>query len=224
MPRKNTVKTYVPNSYYHVYNRGVDKREIFLDEKDCAMFIYFLKTYLTDPQVLQSNLNDIPPRLMFKLLNRNLFHEVKLLSFALMPNHFHFQLKQITQDGIEKLMRRVVPSYVQYFNKKYGRIGPLFESIYKAVMTETDAQHLYLSSYIHRNPMKLIKPRFDYVQFSSYPYYLGHKHADWITIVEILSFFKTVKGKENILSYQNFVEFFNENPDSILGELVLEAE
>lgn len=115
---------------------------------------------------------------MYKFINLNLSKEVFLLSFTLMPNHFHLQVKQITKDGIAKLMRRVLTSYVMFFNKKYKRTGPLFESVYKAVITQNEEQHLYLSSYIHKNPMKLQSPKFDFIQFSSYPYYLGQKHAD----------------------------------------------
>ncbi|SRR5258706_4430599 len=224
MPRKNIVKNYSENSYYHIYNRGVDKREIFLEPKDCIMFQHFLKIYLSDPQILLSHINDISPQLVFKLKNRNLYNEVKLISLSLMPNHFHFQLKQITSDGIQKLMKRVIPSYVQFFNWKYKRIGPLFESIYKAVNIETDEQNLYLSSYIHRNAMKLVSPKFDFIQFSSYPYYLSEKHADWINTEEVLSFFKTIKGENDPLSYQSFVENFREDPEGMLGDLTLEKE
>lgn len=144
MPRKNIIKIYAANSYYHVYNRGIDKREIFLEEKDCKMFLYYLKLYLSDPDIIQNQAKNISPQLLFKLRNRNLYNEIKLLSFALMPNHFHLQVRQITNDGMKKLMQRLIPSYVQYFNRKYNRVGPLFESIYKAVLTKTDEQYIYL--------------------------------------------------------------------------------
>lgn len=208
MPVKNTVKTYIENGYYHIYNRGVDKREIFLEPADCKMFLYFLKLYLTPPEILQKSAEFMSPQFLFKILHRNLSNEVKLLSFALMPNHFHLQVKQFSLYGIQKLMRQVIPSYVQYFNRKMNRIGTLFESTYKAVLTETETQHLYLSAYIHRNSMKLINPPFNFIEFSSYPYYLGDLHAPWIHPEEILEYFAKQKSStsEDLFSYQSFVE------------------
>lgn len=141
-----------------------------------------------------------------------------------MPNHFYLQVKQYNKEGIEKLMRRVLTSYVQYFNRKYQRKGPLFESTYKAVSVVTDQQHVYLSSYIHRNPIRLTRSKFDFIQFSSYPYYLGKYMAEWVKTKEILSFFQVTKNldRPGPLSYQSFVESILENPESFLNGIILE--
>src|SRR6267142_7002470 len=117
MPLRNTIKIFTENSYYHIYSRGVDRREIFLEEKDCIVFLYYLKLYLSSQDNLSKQI--ISPRMLYKITNLNLSKEVHLLSFALMPNHFHLQLKQFTKHGIAKLMKRVLTSYVHYFNKKY---------------------------------------------------------------------------------------------------------
>lgn len=225
MPAKNTIKTYIENGYYHIYNRGVDKREIFIDEQDCAVFLHYLKLYLSPPETLLKQ-RLLPPSILYKITNLNLSKDIDLLSFTLMPNHFHMQVKQYTKDGIEKLTRRVLTSYVQYFNKKCERIGTLFESAYKAVLLKTEEQFLYLSSYIHRNPMKLKNSKFDFIQFSSYPYYLGFKNTDWVKPKEILSYFRSSRNKteSDTLSYQNFVESFKEDPREILKSLTLEKE
>jgi len=225
MPTKNTIKTYVENGYYHLYNRGVDKREIFLDEQDCIVFLHYLKLYLSPPESLLKN-QFLSPKILYKITNLNLNKEISLLSFALMPNHFHMQVKQYTKEGIEKLTRRVITSYVQYFNKKHKRIGTLFESTYKAILLETEEQFLYLSSYIHRNPMRLKNARFDFIQFSSYPYFLNTKNSDWINPKEILSYFRSSRNKtaDDKLSYQNFVESFKEDPLGIVRSFILENE
>jgi len=225
MPTKNTIKIYIENGYYHLYNRGVDKREIFLDEQDCIVFLHYLKLYLSPPETLLKN-QFLSPKILYKITNLNLSKEINLLSFALMPNHFHIQVKQYAKEGIEKLTRRVITSYVQYFNKKYKRIGTLFESTYKAVLLETDEQFLYLSSYIHRNPMRLKNAKFDFIQFSSYPYFLNSKNADWIKPKEILSYFRSSRNKtaDDKLSYQNFVESFKEDPLNIIRSFILENE
>ena len=225
MPTKNTIKTYIENGYYHLYNRGVDKREIFIDEQDCIVFLHYLKLYLSSPETLLKD-QLLLPRVLYKITNLNLSKEIDLLSFSLMPNHFHMQVKQYTKEGIEKLARRILTGYVQYFNKKYKRIGTLFESTYKAILLETDEQFLYLSSYIHRNPMRLKNPKFDYIQFSSYPYYLNLKNADWIKPNEILSYFRSSRNitTDDKLSYQNFVESFKEDPLSVVKPFALENE
>lgn len=225
MPVKNTIKTYIENGYYHIYNRGIDKREIFLEERDCIVFLHYLKLYLSTPENLQKNQLVLTPKFLYKIQNLNLSQEIDLLSFTLMPNHFHLQVKQKTTSGIEKLTRRVLTSYSQFFNNKYKRKGTLFESAYKAVLMEKDEQLLYLSSYIHRNPMRLKNPKIDFLQFSSYPYYLGYKKCDWIKPDEILSFFRSSRNiKENdLLSYQNFVESIREEPLDIIGDYVIES-
>ena len=224
MPTKNTIKIYIENGYYHIFNRGVDKREIFLDEQDCITFLHYLKLYLSSPEILQKEQKFLSPRFSYKIMNLNLNKDIHLISFSLIPKHFHLQVKQFPKEGIEKLTRRVLTSYVQYFNKKYERIGTLFETTYKAVLLKNDEQHLYLSSYIHRNPMKLKNPKFDFIQFSSYPYYLGLKHADWVKPEEILTYFRSSRNTSGVdnLSYQSFVEGFKEDPREILGELILE--
>ncbi len=224
MPAKNTIKVYIENGYYHIYNRGIDKKTIFIEEKDYVTFLYYLKLYLSNPEDLKKE--STHPRILYKIMNLNLSREIDLIAFSLMPNHFHLQVKQHPLDGIEKLMRRVLTSYAQYFNKKYDRRGPLFESTYKAILLENDAQHLYLSAYIHRNPMKLKSDKLNLVNFSSYPYYLGFRKASWVKPEEILSFFNNPKGtgEFNSLTYKDFVLDFRENPENILKELILEKE
>lgn len=222
MPAKNTIKIYLKEAYYHIYSRGVDKREIFLDKEDCIMFQRLLKLYLSPPEVLLLE-KEITPRRLHKITFLNIYNEVDLISFSLMPNHFHLQVKQTSFDGIIKLTRRVLTSYAQYFNNKYKRKGPLFESTYRAVLVETDEQLLYLSSYIHRNPMKLKNPKFDFTEFSSLPYYLGEKKAYWLKPKVILDYFHEKKGK-GVFSYESFVKDFRENPEEILEELTLDKD
>ncbi len=116
--------------------RGVEKREIFMDEQDCSMFLYYIKIYLSPIEELKEQ-SLLIPRLN-RFLQLNLSKEINLLSFSLMPNHFHLETVQITRDGMIKFMRRLITSYVMYFNKKYKRVGGLFQNRYKAVLIEND--------------------------------------------------------------------------------------
>lgn len=140
MPAKNSIKQYVENGYYHLYNRGVEKRNIFLDDQDYSVFLGYIKQYLgphegSDP--------------------KSLVDDIDLIAFCLMPNHFHFLAKQKTIDGITKFMRAICTNYVMYFNKKYERVGTLFQGKYKGVLLDNDTYLLHLSRYIHLNPIKI---------------------------------------------------------------------
>jgi len=166
MPARNVVKQYVEDAYYHVYNRGVEKRTIFLDEQDYVMFLGLLKRHLTRSK-------EQSPR---GILYESYAGRVELLSFCLMPNHFHL-LFYLNNDpaAISGLMRRVSGTYTAYFNRKYERVGPLFQGVYKASRIDSDPYLLHISRYIHRNPK-------DYYNwpYSSLPYYLHGKKADWV--------------------------------------------
>lgn len=124
MPAKNSRKIPVEGGYYHIYNRGVAKQPIFLDEQDHQVFLRFLKEYLLplEHPDLQT-LKKLTPR----RIPINCFQEVELLAYCLMPNHFHLLLKNLTKRGIEKFIRAVSVNYSMYFNKKYERVGPLYQ-------------------------------------------------------------------------------------------------
>ena len=206
MPAKNSIKKFVENGYYHLYNRGVEKRDIFSDKQDYAVFLSLLKKYL-------SCLGSDPHPLAY---------ELNLLAFCLMPNHFHLLVKQHTRDGITKLIRAVCTNYVTYFNNKYERVGTLFQGKYKAILVETDAYLLHLSRYIHLNPYPGSDPRM--YNYSSYSYYLGTKNSDWLKSTEILDYFKRPNATSNqdYFTYESFVEDYKLDSNSFLGELTLE--
>ncbi|MBI3070431.1 MAG: transposase [Candidatus Levybacteria bacterium] len=223
MPSKNIIKEYIENGYYHIYTRGVEKRDIFLDKQDCVVFFHYLRLYLSSIEELESQNN--PGARIQRFIPLNLSKEIDLLSFSLMPNHIHLQIKQYTKDGIIKFMRRILTSYVMYFNKKYQRIGTLFQSTYKAARIESDMYLLHLSRYIHLNPLK-VNSAINFIDFSSYPYYLGRKKASWVKPEEILSFFRSAKRQDlkEVFSYQSFVEDYLEDSSEILGSLVIEDD
>lgn len=223
MPSKNIIKEYIENGYYHIYTRGVEKRDIFLDKQDCVVFFHYLRLYLSSIEELESQNN--PGARIQRFIPLNLSKEIDLLSFSLMPNHIHLQIKQHTKDGIIKFMRRILTSYVMYFNKKYQRIGTLFQSTYKAARIESDMYLLHLSRYIHLNPLK-VNSAINFIDFSSYLYYLGHKKASWVKPEEILSFFRSAKRQDlqEVSSYQSFVEDYLEDSSEILGSLVIEDD
>ena len=164
MPAKNSIKEFISDSYYHLYNRGVEKRLIFQDEQDYSVFISYLKTYLV-PKDLElinqtfSNPNSSPKDKdkALKLLRLNNFSkEIDLLVYCLMPNHFHLLVHQKSENSIDRFTNSIFTRYSMYFNKKYKRVGPLFQGLYKAVRVGSEEQLLWLSRYIHLNPKELL--------------------------------------------------------------------
>lgn len=214
MPRKNVVKEYKAKSYYHVYNRGVAKQRIYRDKEDYKKFIGLLKFYLT-PISLQG------PTLQVKVAPskalKNHAEDVSLHSYCLMPNHFHLLLYQEKIDSMNFFMRSLATKYAMYFNRRYKRPGPLFESNYKAVRVETDNQLIYLSKYIHCNPVEIQPAGMDPAgyKYSSYGNYLRLFSQEWVKTEKILEFFK---GK----SYQDFVEKEEDSGMLMLEKLVLD--
>ena len=219
MPAKNTVKIYTENSYFHVYNRGVEKRKIFLDKQDCAVFMHYLKLYLSSEDTIKNEA--LQGKVKSRFIKLNLSKEVDLIAFALMPNYFHLLLKQTSIDGITKLLKRVTTGYVMYFNKKHKRVGTLFQSIFKACPVTTDEYLLHLSRYIHLNPTK-IKSELDFTLFSSYPNYLKMRNFEWVKCQEILNYFAESDSGKNDFTYKSFVEGYMNASEGQLGNLVLE--
>jgi len=119
------------NEYYHVLNRGVDKREVFLDSNDMARFFQSMDEF--------NNINPIGSIFENSFKKLSLGNPVskreKLVNFicyCLNPNHYHFLLEQLVDNGVEKFMHRLGVGYTKYFNKKYDRVGALFQGNYKA--------------------------------------------------------------------------------------------
>lgn len=229
MPRRNTVKIYISDGIYHIYNRGVDKRKIFLDDEDYKVFLRLLKDSLSP----QQNPKKSPiyfslqgSTLQVKRLPKNFNSKVLLLGYCLMPNHFHLLIKQKDKIDMKEFMRSIITRYSMYFNKKYDRVGSLFQSIYKAVLVMDESYLLHLSRYIHRNPLKINK-ELSY-SYSSYLEYLKRRNTSWIDTNNILSIFKNeIKNDISLLrrdfeSYQKFVEDADVPSERLLGNLIID--
>lgn len=193
------------NEYYHVFNRGVEKRHTFTNRREFLRAIDAINFY---------KFHELPMRyskyLELEQQKRADFLksledgevQVEIIAFCLMPNHFHFLLKQIKDNGIVKFMAKFTNSYTKYFNTKHERVGPLFQGVFKAVHVESDEQLLHLSRYIHLNPVVgfIVKPEdIANYQWSSYPEYLELLDSKMVNSKDILSFFKS-KG-----DYEKFV-------------------
>ena len=223
MPSKHRYKKYVEGGYYHVYNRGVAKQEIFLNSQDFKVFLKYIKDALTEPKI-EKVVFSLRGR-TFKAMPRPVKHfqeEIVLIAYCLMPNHFHFLLRQNKKDSMVGFMRSLVTRYVNYFNKKYDRVGPLLQGRYKGILITQDNYLLHLTRYIHLNPSEFTK---DLIKtYSSYADYLGLRRTIWLKPASILKFFdnKTIPEIIKINTYKDFVENYRKDSKQVLGEMALE--
>ncbi|MEX0621928.1 MAG: transposase [Candidatus Woykebacteria bacterium] len=229
MPAKNRIKQYVENGHYHVYNRGVEKRRIFLDDQDYRVFLHLLKFYLepnANPEKHPlTDLTGFVPNRVRPI--STLSGEIDLFCYCLMPNHFHLMVRQKGKEGMKKLLLRLSTTYSMYFNRRYNRVGHLFQGPYRATLVDNDNYLLHLSRYIHQNP-SLTKGFLAEYPYSSYPIYIGERKASWINTQPILSLFEPAKlGNLNLNKYSNykdFVETYDVEPEEILGHLLIEKD
>jgi len=168
-----------------------------MDDADYVVFLNLLKRYLSDDQA-----KDVKGRKY-----TSLHDDVELVSFCLMPNHFHLLMYLQTTTGITQLLRNVTASYSVYFNKRHGRVGHLFQERFKASMIDNEGYLDHISRYIHLNPMS-----FRTWEYSSLPYYLGTKSASWVKPERILQLFKDSE------EYNAFVNDYVAN-DTMLNEI-----
>ena len=190
MPKRNSVKLYGADQFYHLYNRGSNKQDIFLDTDDYHYFLSLFNRHLAD-----SDKVDHYGRLVAKYDD-----EVELIAFCLMPNHFHLLCHLIEPRGIVHLMRSVMTAYTMYFNKKYKRTGKLYEGAFLASRIDNDAYLWQVSRYIHLNPMDTGHDFMKY-NYSSLAYFMGTKHADWIHANKLV---------ENNKDRQEYLEFVSD--------------
>lgn len=228
MPSRNVYKIFVKDGFYHVYNRGVEKRKIFLDKQDYQVFLNNLKIYLShppDPKDLKSNFT--LKGTTFKGIPRqpkNYYKKIELLAYCLMPNHFHLLIKQNDKNSMKDFMQSLIIKYSMYFNKKYKRVGQLFQGRYKAVLVDKDNYLLHLSRYIHLNPLKITSNLLG--AHSSYGDYLGNNKSEWVNTGILLKYFDnlTIPEIRKYNSYRKFVEEYSVDSKNILGNLTIEKE
>lgn len=176
MPSRNIIKKYVAESYYHVYARGINKQKIFCDASDYRYYTSLFVRYLSKEQAKSKD----------GVVYPHFASQIRLLAYCLMTNHFHLLVFQKDPDNLQQFMRSVMTSYSRYFNIKYKRTGPLFESRYKASRIDNDQYLQHITRYIHLNP-RYWENYFN----SSLKYYRDGSEPEWLKSQEILKLFAT---------------------------------
>lgn len=187
---------FVNGEFYHLYNRGLEKRDIFTQTRD---YSHFIKTFFYY-QIKN-------PKPKFSIFRRSKLFPVDstkkivdIICYCLMPNHFHLLVKQLEEGGISEFMRRFTLSYTKYRNLKYNHQGSLFSGQFKVVLMETDEQLIHVSRYIHLNPLvSLLVKDLNLYPWSSYKTYIGLEDNPVIAKEEVLGFFRDSQGYEKFV-------------------------
>lgn len=183
------------NEFYHLYNRGTEKREIFTSEADRQRFLALLYLCNTPEPIHIDSIKKSRGSTSLELLLEADQKEtlVDIGAYCLMPNHFHLLVREKEERGISRFMQKLTTGYTMYFNKRHERTGSLFQGKFKATHANEDRYLKYLISYIHMNPVKLVEPRWkesgihdrqaveEYLKayrYSSYRDYIGESRIE----------------------------------------------
>ncbi len=215
-----------PGEYYHIYSRGNNKNDIFFDDKDRARFL-FLIIHLQSPRSFNNISRIVAPyvqRLSLHIdqetIKEILQHRyVDLISFALMPNHFHLLVCEREENGIAQYMQKTLTAYAKYSNTKYGRSGHIMQGPYRIVHVGTNEQFLHLSAYIHRNPrdLRAWRNKEHSYPWSSYQDFIRTNR--WGELLNTSSIHDQFESKEE---YRQFVETSGAKERDTLEDILLD--
>lgn len=234
----------VEGEIYHIVLRGVEQRKIFLDESDYYRGIFSLYEFNTTKLITireRRKERERFKRLFKNSANRDRIPDdykrdlwIEILAFCLMPNHIHLLLRQLKSEGISKFIQKLGVGYATYFNKKYNRVGHLFQGRYKVIHVQTDDQLKNVFVYIHTNPVAIKESKWkekgiknpkeiiDFLEnykWSSYQDYIGKKNFPSVTernfLLQVLGSKKESKNFVNQwINYKGKIATF--------GDVVLE--
>jgi putative transposase len=191
---------FVPEEFYHIYNRGNSRQTIYHTKDDHNRFVTLL--YLANGTE-SFDFREIDTDSIFEYERGE--QQVSIGAYCLMPNHFHILLTPLVEEGVTLFMRKLTVGYSMYFNKKHHRTGSLFEGRFKSEHVDSDNYLKYLFSYIHLNPVKLLQP--DWQQQGiinlqdTFTYLYAYRYSSYIDNA-------VSRPESNILNRTPFPEYF----------------
>lgn len=140
----------VTGEYYHIYNRGVDKRDIFETKDDLDRFVESMIEF-NQIDVIGSLTNNRKHQIVPKALSGHREELVAFVVYCINPNHYHFVLKQLVDGGVSKYMQKLQAGYTYYFNAKYSRTGSLFQGTFKSQVVKSENYFNKIVAYTNKN-------------------------------------------------------------------------
>lgn len=206
MPQRN--EPFVNDQIYHVFNKTIDKRKIFNEEKNCLNFLEISKYYRSEKANISfsklKTLSNDKLKNILREINYQKYFRVEIYAYCLMPTHFHFLLKQLQEGGIKRYMSNILNSFTKSFNTKFERLGPIYLPLFKSERIKSDEQFIHNSRYIHLNSYSsgIIKNINDLIKYpwSSFKDYVTAKNNSMVNTEPILSYFDLDRDK-----YKKFV-------------------
>jgi putative transposase len=200
---------FITEEYYHIYNRGIDKRVIFKSNKDYDRFIMLL--FVSNSNVQSFRLDNLINQQHKK------FNEIMILdkgeplvsigAWCLMENHFHLLVRQKVDGGITKFMRKLGVGYSMFFNIKYHRTGALFGGLFKSKLVGVDDNYMrQLFGYIHINPLEIGFP--DWKDKINRPSTEMKKFLESYRYSSYLDYIGEDRTEKNIIDPKNFPDYF----------------
>jgi len=183
----------VSNQVYHVLTRSIAGFRVFSSSSNCRRFVNTLLFYRQEPCGIRFSRFAESSVEIQKMYLADMKNRVSIVAYCLMPTHIHLILKQLAENGISLFMKNCLESFSKYFNTRYNRKGPLWESRFKSISVKTDDQLLHLTRYVHLNPVSagIVEKPEDW-DFSSYKKYLAVNKikrpgdlCDWDGLLEI---------------------------------------
>jgi putative transposase len=197
---------FMVGEFYHIYNRGTDKRNIFMTLNDYNRFVTLL--YLCNSTKSVNIEQEIRKGRSFTelLLIERKEQLVDIVAYCLMPNHFHLLISERVDGGVSMFMKKLSTAYSMYFNVKHKRSGALFEGRFKAKHVDDDNYLKYLLSYVHLNPVKLIDSKWKENGISdkiaAKNYLNNYKYSSYI------DFLGENRKEKNILAPESYPQYF----------------
>jgi putative transposase len=197
--------------YYHVYNRGVDKRDIFHDDHDRNRFVALLfLCNCTDPvNIEQLTRSGRTFRELWSVQKSEPI--VDIGAYCLMPNHYHILIRERTEHGTSVFMRKLGTAYSMYYNTKRTRTGTLFEGRFKIRHVNNDTHLRYLFAYIHLNPAKMVQPAWEQVGVRNTS--RTHEHLQKYRYSSYLDYLSKQRPENAVLNRSAFPGYFEDPVD-----------
>ena len=200
---------FAPKELYHLYNRGTEKRDIFMSSKDYERFLalmYICNQSEEPVRIIRKGLSEL-----VKIYPRKENELIEIAAYCLMPNHFHLLAKERQADGISRFMHKITTAYTMYFNKKFERTGSLFQGTFKSTHASNDRYLKYLISYIHLNPVKIIEPEWKEIGISDLRQ--AEKHLDNYKYSSYLDYQNKKRVENNIVDKDALPKYFKSSVD-----------
>jgi len=212
------------DKYYHVFNRGVDKREIFKSQED--LYYFFKRLIDLNNIVIGTSFNSKRFRKSGEVvIDSKNAKMVSIIAYCLLPNHFHLVLKQESEGGISKFMHKLGTSYTMYFNKKYNRSGSLFQGKFKANLIDGDFGLPVLSVYVNLNYVHhKINPKQTLVKSSIFEYLdkeIGESICNQQEVDSIVKEIGSIQEYEHFA--KNTSKVFGENKGLVIKDIDLDT-